>query len=298
MSLVIVGSVALDSVETPFGKTERALGGSAVFASVAAKNFCKTQIVGVVGDDFPEEHIDFLRENDICLKGLTKQAGKTFSWSGIYNDLNRAETLETNLNVFADFDPQLCPEYQESEFLFLGNIDPVLQMNVLRQMKNPKITACDTMNFWIERKKQELLEVIENINILFINEDEIRMLTEEENIYIAAKKCKQLGPDYIIIKQGAYGSMVFGDEFLFFAPAYPLEKVIDPTGAGDSFAGGFMGYLAGSEEINEQRIREAIIYGTVTASFNVQAFSLEVLKTADPEAILARAQQIRNYVLF
>ena len=288
MSLVIVGSVALDSVETPSGKVDRALGGSAVFASVAAKNFCKAQIVGVVGKDFPHEHTELLKQNDICLEGLVEKPGKTFSWSGIYNDLNKAETLETNLNVFADFDPQLTPEYRISEFLFLGNIDPVLQLSVLRQMRNPKITACDTMNFWIERKKAEL----------FINEDEIRMLTEEDNIYIAAKKCKKLGPDYIIIKQGAYGSMVFGEEFLFFAPAYPLENVIDPTGAGDSFAGGFMGYLAGCNDISEQKIREAAICGTVTASFNVQDFSLDMLKTADITAINKRKEQIRKYVLF
>ena len=292
MSLVIVGSIALDSIKTPFGEVEKALGGSAMYASLASSKFVKTQIVGVVGEDFPIEHIDLLKENDICCKGLKIVPGKTFHWKGVYNDLNKAETLETHLNVFADFNPELPPEYRKSRYVFLGNIDPVLQLRVLDQMENPGITACDTMNFWISGKKKELMEVIKRVDILFINEDEIKMLTGEQNVFSAAEIACSYGPKYLIIKRGEYGSMAVSKNFLFFVPVYPLKKVIDPTGAGDCFAGGFMGYLANTDRDDQETIKNAMIYGTVTASFDVESFSLEKIKGIDKDMIEIRKEEI------
>ena len=298
MSLVIVGSVALDSIKTPFGKVDKVLGGSVMYASMSSKNFCHTKVVGVVGDDFPEEHLELLKENRIDTEGLKIVNGKTFHWKGRYNDFNRAETLETQLNVFADFNPELPESYRKSRFIFLGNIDPTLQLQVLKQMEAPEIVACDTMNFWISGKKKELLEVIKRVNILLINEDEIRMLTNEKNILQAAEMIRKLGPEFVIVKRGEYGSLIYGKDFLFFAPIFPVKNVIDPTGAGDSFAGGFMGYITVKGNLEEHTIRLAMVYGTVMASFDVESFSLEKLKKVDFDQIDARKEKIRESVIF
>ena len=294
MSLLIVGSIALDNVETPHGKVIHSLGGSAIFTSMASKNFCKSSVVGIVGEDFPKEHFELLNRNEINTQDLKVVSGKTFHWVGKYNNLNKAETLDTQLNVFADFDPQLCEDNKKCDYVFLGNIDPVLQLRVLKQIDNAKITACDTMNFWISDSRSKLLEVINNVDILFINEDEIKMLTDEQNIFIAAKKTQEMGAKLIIVKRGEYGAVAIMDEFIFFTPIFPVEKVIDPTGAGDSFAGGFMGYLSQQDKFDEITIKNAMIFGTVTASFNVESFSVDRLKEISIDDILERKEMIEK----
>ena len=298
MSLLIVGSIALDNVETPYGKVELSLGGSAIFTSMASKNFCKSSIVGIVGDDFPKSYFELLGKNEIDTQDLKLVPGRTFHWSVKYNDLNKAETLDTQLNVFADFNPQLCDDNKKCDYVFLGNIDPVLQLKVLKQMNNAKITACDTMNFWISGAKAELLEVIKRVDILFINEDELRMLTDVQNIFEAAEKAKEMGPKLIVVKRGEYGSFAYADEFIFFAPVYPVRKVIDPTGAGDSFAGGFMGYLVSQGNFEEITIKNAMIFGTIMASFNVESFSIDRLREISMDDILARKEVIEKSILF
>ncbi|MCD6177335.1 MAG: sugar kinase, partial [Candidatus Cloacimonetes bacterium] len=290
-------SIALDNVETPYGKVVHSLGGSAIFTSMASKNFCKSNIVGIVGEDFPKEHLKLLADNEIDTQDLKVVSGKTFHWVGKYNDLNKAETLNTQLNVFADFDPQLCEENKNCDYLFLGNIDPILQLRVLKQMDKTKLTACDTMNFWISGSRSKLVEVIKNVDILFINEDELRMLTNVHNIFEAAQKAKEIGPKLIVVKRGEYGSFAYSDEFIFFASVYPVRKVIDPTGAGDSFAGGFMGYLASIGNFEETTIKNAMIFGTVTASFNVESFSVDRLKEISIDDILARKKILGKSIL-
>jgi len=276
MSIVVVGSVALDSVETPFGKVENALGGSATFFSVAASFFTKDiKLVAIVGEDFPQEHIDFLKSRGIDLKGLERVSGKTFHWKGQYGEnLGIARTLATELNVFEKFAPKLPESYRKSEFVFLANINPELQMDVLKQVRESKLIICDTMNLWISERKKELLETIKNVDILVLNDAEARQLTGDSNLTKAAKKILSYGPKRIIIKAGQYGAMTFSETSFFAAPAYPLEQVIDTTGAGDTFAGGFVGYLASTGDVSESSVRKAILYGTVMASFNVQDFSL------------------------
>ncbi len=298
MSLVIVGSIAFDGVKTPYGEVDKVLGGSAIYASMASKHFCKTHIVGVVGEDFSKKYVSVLQENDICCKGIKFVPGKTFYWKGVYNDLNRAETLDTQLNVFADFDPKIPANYQKCEYLFLGNIDPELQLRVLNQMENTKKIACDTMNFWIEGKREKLLEVISKIDILFINDDEVKMLTGENNVFVAAEAAGKLGPQLIVIKRGEYGSMAVAKDFIFFVPIYPVKNVIDPTGAGDSFAGGFMGYLAAQKKYNKTAIKNAMIYGTVMASFNIQSFSLNKLREINLKDIKARKESVIKSIKF
>ena len=298
MSLVIVGSIAFDGVKTPYGEVDKVLGGSAIYASMASKHFCKTHIVGVVGEDFSKNYVSMLQENDICCKGIKFVPGKTFYWKGVYNDMNRAETLDTQLNVFANFDPRIPTDYRKCEYLFLGNIDPELQLRVLNQMENTKKTACDTMNFWIEGKREKLLEVISKIDILFINDDEVKMLTGEKNIFVAAEVARKLGPQLIVIKRGEYGSMAVAEDFIFFAPVYPVKNVIDPTGAGDSFAGGFMGYLATQKKYNKTSIKNAMIYGAVMASFNIESFSLNKLREIDLKDIEARKESVIKSIKF
>ena len=298
MSLLIVGSIALDTVFTPFGKREDILGGSTIYTSMASKNFCQTNIVGVVGEDFPKEHIELLKSNDIDMEGLEIVPGKTFRWKGVYNDLNRAETLDTQLNVFAKFNPMIPENYKKCDYVFLGNIDPMLQLRVLDQMQNPKVTACDTMNFWISGNKEALLKVIKKVDILFINEDEIKMLTDESNIYQAAEIALSFGLKIVVIKCGEHGSVCIGENFIFFAPVYPVKKAIDPTGAGDSFAGGFMGYLTRKDNFDKDTIRNAMIYGTIMASFCVESFSLERVKELTIEMIEIRKEEIRESVIF
>ncbi len=298
MNLVVVGSVALDSVKTPYGEVKNVLGGSAVYASMASKNFCKTHIVGVIGSDFPEEHINLLQKNNICCRGLETKPGETFFWKGVYNNSNNPETLDTQLNVFANFNPKIPLDYCKYEYLLLGNIDPILQLNILEQMENPIVTSCDTMNFWISGKRSELLEVINRVDILFINEDEIKMLTNQQNIFKAAEIAKSYGPRLIVIKRGEYGSMVKSKDFIFFAPVYPVREVVDPTGAGDCFAGGFMGYIASQNKFNNDTIKKALIYGTIAASFCIESFSLERLKEINIKMIELRKEELKKSMIF
>jgi len=292
MSLVIVGSVALDSVKTPFGEVDEALGGSAIYASMAAKNFCRTHIVGIVGEDFPSHHINLLDRHGIDYDGLARAPGRTFRWKGEYSDLNVAQTLDTQLNVFASFQPELPHSYRSAPVVFLGNIDPALQLHVLDQAGGAEVIALDTMNFWISGARERLLEVIPKVHILFINEEELRQLTGERNLFAAAHKARSLGAHWIVVKQGEYGALAVGPDFLFFAPPYPLEKVVDPTGAGDSFAGGCLGAIAEAGGLTPASLRRGMLYGTVTASFNIESFSLHRLAEIDRAAIDVRYAEL------
>lgn len=299
MGILVVGSVAFDSVETPFGKMDSILGGSATYFSTAASFFTDVNLVAVVGDDFQEEHVEFLKSRNIDVTGLSRQSGKTFHWKGKYGyDLNEAQTLETHLNVFEKFKPVVPAEYRDSDYLFLANIDPELQMDVLTQVKAPKVIACDTMNFWISSKPDALKKVIEKVDILIINEGEARQFTGESNLVKAARAILSLGAKTLIVKRGEYGVLMFTDSTIFAAPAYPLEAVFDPTGAGDTFAGGFMGYLANTGDTSDEGIRQAIIFGSVMASFNVEDFSLNRLKKLEYKEIEARYKSFKRMTHF
>ncbi len=294
-----MGSVALDSVETPYGMVDNALGGSAVYFSVSASYFTDVGVVAVIGRDFPEDHLNFLKSKRIDLRGLKRESGLTFHWKGRYSgDLNEAETIDTRLNVFEDFRPYIPEEYRESSFVFLANIDPELQLNVLEQVKRPKLTICDTMNFWIEGKLEQLKKIIKRVDILIINEGEVRQLSRETNLIKAYQKISSYGPKVLVIKQGSYGALLFTPSSVFSAPAYPLEELSDPTGAGDCFAGGFVGYLAKSQDIAEDELRKAVIYGSVMASFNVEDFSLGRLKTLTIDEIEKRFESFRKLTQF
>ncbi len=289
MSLLVVGSVAFDSVKTPFGEVDEVLGGSATYFSTAASYFTDVSIVAVVGTDFPEKHLLFLKSRNINIEGIEKAEGKTFRWKGEYGyELNEARTLDTQLNLFQSFKPKLPETYKEKKVVFLANIDPDLQRDVLKQVKNPDLVACDTMNFWIEGKKDSLLETLKMVDILLINDSEARELSGNPNLVTAANIIMSYGPRTLIIKQGEYGALMFKDNKIFSAPAYPLESVFDPTGAGDCFAGGFMGYLTSTMNFEESNIRKAIIFGSVMASYNVEAFSLDKIKTLDYKEIESR----------
>jgi len=299
MSLLVVGSVAFDSVQTPFGKVENVLGGSATYFSTAASFFTEVALVAIVGEDFPEEHITFLKSRKIDLTGLERTRGKTFRWKGEYGyQLNEAKTLDTQLNVFQSFKPKLPETYKDHEIVFLANIDPDLQRDVLSQVRKPKLVACDTMNFWIEKKKSSLLKTLKLVDILIINEGEARELSGEPNLVKAAKKIRAEGPKTLIIKRGEYGSLLFTNHSIFNAPAYPLESVFDPTGAGDSFAGGFMGYLAQTKKFSTADMRQAVIFGSVVASFNVEDFSLERLKKLTKQEIEDRYREFKKLTHF
>ncbi|MBW2221376.1 MAG: sugar kinase [Deltaproteobacteria bacterium] len=299
MNLLVVGSVALDSVETPYGMVDNALGGSAVYFSVSASYFTDVGVVAVIGLDFPDDHLNFLKSKRIDLRGLKRESGLTFHWKGRYSgDLNEAETIDTKLNVFEDFRPYIPEEYRESSFVFLANIDPELQLNVLEQVKRPKLTICDTMNFWIEGKLEQLKEIIKRVDILIINEGEVRQLSRETNLIKAYQKISSYGPKILVVKQGSYGALLFTPSSVFSAPAYPLEELSDPTGAGDCFAGGFVGYLAKSQDTTEDKLRKAVIYGSVMASFNVEDFSLGRLKTLTIDEIEKRFESFKKLTQF
>lgn len=299
MNLLVVGSVALDSIETPAGKAERVLGGSAVYFSVAASYFTEVGLVAVVGRDFPEEHIGLLKERKIDLRGLTRESGLTFHWKGRYNgDLNEAESLDTQLNVFETFRPLIPPEYQAVAFVFLANIDPELQLSVLKQVKRPRLTICDTMNFWIQGKEDALRETIKQVDILIINEGEARLLSRQSNLIRAYRTIASLGPKTVVIKKGSHGALLFTPSSVFAAPAYLLETVTDPTGAGDCFAGGFAGYLARVQQTSEEELRRAVIYGSVMASFNVEGFSLDRLRTLSRDEIENRFISFKQLTRF
>jgi len=299
MSLLVVGSVAFDSVKTPFGEAEEVLGGSATYFSTAASYFTKVKLVAVVGEDFPESHLNFLRERKIDLEGLERRPGRTFRWRGEYGyQLNEAKTLATELNVFQTFRPKLPGAYRGAEFVFLANIDPALQFDVLKQVDRPKLVACDTMNFWIEGKRDELIQTLKSVDILIINDGEARELAGEVNLVKSAKKILSYGPETLVIKQGEYGALMFNGGAIFSAPAYPLEDVFDPTGAGDSFAGGFMGYLSRCGAVNDASIRQAVIYGSTMASFNVEAFSLDRMRALRQDEISERYQAFKELTFF
>lgn len=299
MSLLVVGSVAFDSVKTPFGEVDDVLGGSATYFSTAASYFADVAVVAVVGDDFPDEHLEFLKSRNIDIEGIEKREGKTFRWKGEYGyELNEAKTLDTQLNVFQSFKPKLPETYKEKKIVFLANIDPDLQRDVLEQVNNPSLIACDTMNFWIEGKRESLLSTLRLVHILLINDGEARELSNEPNLVRAARKILSYGPKTLIIKRGEYGALMFKDNKIFSAPAYPLETIFDPTGAGDSFAGGFMGYLANTMNFDESNIRRAIIFGSVMASFNVESFSLERMKNLDFTEIKKRYTEFKALTHF
>ena len=299
MSLLVVGSVAFDSVKTPFGEALDVLGGSATYFSTAASYFTDINLVAVVGDDFPEKHVNFLKSRKVDVTGLQRAPGKTFRWKGEYGyDLSEARTLETHLNVFQEFSPKIPEEYKTSDVVFLANIDPVLQREVLHQMENPKLVACDTMNFWIEGKRDELVKTLAEVDILLINEAEARELAGEPNLVKAARVIQRMGPSTLIIKRGEYGALMVGKDGSFAAPAYPLEAVFDPTGAGDSFAGGFMGYLDNVKGFDEKALRQAIVFGSVMASFNVEDFSLNRMRSLDYKEIEARYREFKRLTFF
>ena len=299
MGIVVVGTVAFDTVETPFGRGENVLGGSATYFSTSASFFSDVSLVAVVGEDFPEEHLQFLRSREVDLAGLQRLPGKTFHWTGKYGyDLNEAQTLDTQLNVLMDFKPQLPPAYQETDVLFLANIDPELQLEVLDQVKQPRLVACDSMNFWISSKPDALKEVIKRVDIVIINEGEARMLTNEPNLVKAARQIIGLGCKRLVVKRGEYGVLMFTADTVFAAPAYPLEEVFDPTGAGDTFAGGFIGYLANTGDHSEEGIRQALVFGSVMASFNVEDFSLERMKRLEYHDLETRYRSFRQLTTF
>ncbi len=299
MSLLVVGSVALDSIETPFGKVRDAVGGSATFFSAAASMFTPIQLVGVVGDDYPMEELAFLRTRGVDMSGLTQQTGESFRWSGIYSyDLNSRETLETRLGVFADFKPVIPESFRETEWLFLGNIDPVLQLDVLRQVKRPKLVACDTMNFWIEGKNAELVELLGHVDLLMVNDGEARQLSGEHNLMKAARWIQSKGPSMVVVKKGEHGAILFARDFMFFAPGYPLEELFDPTGAGDAFAGGFVGYLARAGVLDQEHLRRAMIYGSAMGSFAVERFGMERLIDVTIEEVRERVRMFREFTSF
>ena len=291
--VLIVGSVAYDSVRTPFGEADEVLGGAASYASVSASFFSPVRLVGVVGEDFKYEHVAQLAHRDIDLAGLRRSPGKTFRWAGYYEyDLNQAHTTATDLNVFQDFQPDLPDAYRDTPFVFLANIDPGLQLSVLDQVRLPKIAACDTMNFWIEGARDRVLEVLARCDIALMNDAEARQLSGEPNLIAAARRILDLGPGAVVIKKGEHGSFLMSRDSYFVAPGYPLEQVRDPTGAGDTFAGGLIGYLARCGDTDDEALRRAVISGSVMASFTVEDFSLDRLFRLSPEEIAERYHQI------
>jgi len=277
MSMVVVGSIAFDSIETPRGGIERALGGSAVYASIAASYKTTVKVVGIVGEDFLDEHRAVLEDRGIDCAGVeTVQGGRTFYWRGRYGvDPNERETLVTELNVFRDFRPVLPEGWEETEWLFLANIDPELQLDILKQCSGDPFAGCDTMNFWIENKPEALRRVLEKVDLLFVNDSEARQLTGRSNLYRAAREIISMGPEIVVVKKGEHGAFLMTGDRIYIAPAFPLEDVLDPTGAGDVFAGGFLGSLAASGEINENNLREALVYGTILASFTCEELSVD-----------------------
>jgi sugar/nucleoside kinase (ribokinase family) len=299
MSLLVVGSVALDSVETPFGLKEDVLGGSATYFSTSASFFAPTQVVAVVGEDFPQAHLDFLKARGVDLEGVTREKGRTFRWKGRYGfQLNEAETLDTQLNVFQSFSPRLPEKYRDAQYVFLGNIHPELQSQVVDQVKAPKLVAADTMNFWINGSRPALLKTLKRVNLLFVNDGEARQLTGEHNIVRAARAILGMGPQRVVVKRGEYGALLFDQDHIFACPAMPLADVFDPTGAGDTFAGGFMGTLAIASQVDTETLRRAMVMGSVMASFTVEKFSLERLREVTRSEIRARFSDFKRLTHF
>ena len=299
VDVVILGSMALDSLETPFGKAENALGGSATYAATAASLFVKPGVVSVVGEDFPEEHTRFLESRGIDLKGLERAKGKTFYWKGRYGfDINVAETLDVQLNVIKNFEPKVPEEYKNADYLFLGNFEPAIQKSVLEQMSKPKLVVSDTMNYYIEKDREAVLEMVKLSDIALMNDGEARQLFKTTNLVKAAKEILKLDSELAIIKKGEHGCIFATKDSFFSAPGYPLEKVVDPTGAGDSFAGTLIGYLAKSKDMGEENIRKAIVYASTVASYNAEGFSLDNLKQISMEDIDKRFNEFKKIVEF
>ncbi|MCC6749745.1 MAG: sugar kinase [Deltaproteobacteria bacterium] len=300
MSLLVVGSVALDSVETPVEGRDEVLGGSASFFATVASLLVPVRLVAVVGEDFPVEHIEFLARRGVDLQGLQRVAGRTFRWAGRYlpNMVDR-ETLDTQLNVFEHFRPTLPASYRDSNFVFLANIDPALQLDVLRQVERPRLVACDTMNFWLrDRHLDAVKEVLRSVDLLILNDEEARLLSGQANLVKAVAAIRLLGVKRVIVKRGDAGAMLYGDEGIFWVPAFPLENVVDPTGAGDCFAGGFMSYLARTGDLGPANLRRAMVFGSATASFAVEDFSVDRFRTLEESALLERCQAFARLVRF
>ncbi len=300
MSLLVVGSVAFDGIESPYGKVDRTLGGAATYFSVAASFFTPVHLVAIVGDDFSDADAKIFRDRKVDCEGLERAPGKSFFWAGKYlENLNERVTLTTELNVFADFKPKLPERYRGSKYVFLANIAPDLQRDVLQQVaKRPKIAALDTMNYWIERTNDDLIETLKHVDILMINDAETRQLSSEHNLLRAAKRIFKMGPSTLVVKRGEYGAMMVDERGVFCVPAFPLEEPHDPTGAGDSFAGGFMGYLAGVGDKTDASLRRAMVYGSVMGSFTVEKFGLDRLKTLKRGEIHARARHFAKLTQF
>lgn len=300
--LLIVGTVAFDAIETPFGKTDKILGGAATFIGLAASQFnVNSGIVSVVGDDFPQAYLDLFASKNIDLTGLQiVKGGKTFFWSGKYhNDLNKRDTLVTELNVLADFEPVVPDHFKDADVVMLGNLHPNIQMGVIDQMeKRPQLIILDTMNFWMDHTLQELMEVLKHIDVITINDEEARQLTGEYSLVKAAAKIQVMGPSYVVIKKGEHGALLFHDGNIFFAPALPLEEVFDPTGAGDTFAGGFAGYLAASESVTYENMKNAVIHGSNLASFSVEKFGTRRMETLERTEVTKRLHQFKALTQF
>ena len=293
MSIVVVGSVGIDTIETPFGREENVLGGSACYFSLAARNFTDVHMVSAVGDDFPPDYSEMLRSKGVDTEGIAISAGETFRWEGRYDyDMKEPETVSVTLGVLGSFDPVVPEKSRNANYLFLANTDPEIQMKVLEQVSSPRVVACDTMNFWIENKLQELKKLLGRVNILIINDSEARQLSEEPLIARAARKIMDMGPEFLIVKRGEYGALLFSREDLFFAPSYMLEQVLDPTGAGDTFAGGFMGYVASQDkDLDFASFKKGVAYGSVLASFTVEDFSVRRLSSLQKQEIEERYGQ-------
>lgn len=300
--LLIVGTVAFDAIETPFGKTDKILGGAATYIGLSASFFnVDSAIVSVVGEDFPQEHLDLLSERNINIEGIEiVKGGKTFFWSGKYhNDMNSRDTLATELNVLADFNPVVPQAYKDSSVVMLGNLHPIVQSSVLNQMTTqPKLVVLDTMNFWMDCALPELLDVIKRVDVITINDEEARQLSGEYSLVKAAAKIHTMGPKYVVIKKGEHGALIFHNKDVFFAPALPLEEVFDPTGAGDTFAGGFSGYIAQTEDVSFESMKNAIIHGSNLASFCVEKFGTERMVDLNKEDVYARLQQFKSLTQF
>ncbi|MEI8350510.1 MAG: PfkB family carbohydrate kinase [Candidatus Omnitrophota bacterium] len=299
MSILVVGSVALDTLKTPFGSCCDCLGGSATYFSMSAIHFAPVNLVAVVGEDFPAKHLSLLRRKGINLEGLVTAPGKTFRWEGEYGfDCNSAKTIATHLNVFASFNPEIPEAYRDGKYVFLANIDPDIQERVLRQVHNPKLIACDTMNHWIESKRASLVPFLKKVDLLFLNDAEARQLSGEHNLLKAAKAIIRLGPKRVIVKKGEHGALLVSKQSLYSVPAFLLEEVFDPTGAGDTFAGGVMGYIAQRGRLDEATLRKAIVYGTVMATFTVEDFSLNRLATVTKNDIAKRLKAFHQLTAF
>lgn len=299
MSILVVGSVALDTIRTPRAKASRVLGGSASYFSISAAAFADVRLVAVVGRDFPGRHLRLFKRKGIDLSGLQAKAGKTFFWEGEYGwDFGDPKTLTTDLNVFAHFQPKIPSSHANSDFVFLANIDPQQQLNVLRQVNKPRLIACDTMNYWIEHKPAALRKLLRCVDICFLNVSEAKQLTGKVNSIAAGKAVLKMGPEVVVVKKGENGVLLFSENHMFAAPAYLLESIVDPTGAGDTFAGGFMGYLSRCRKINQSALRTAVIYGSVMATFTVEDFSLRRLASIGRADIRARLRQFEKYTCF